>query len=553
MKIGDFGISKVLDSTKDFAKTCIGTPYYMSPELLKYKPYSYKSDIWALGCILYEMCNLRYAFDANSFNGLAMKILKGTTAPTATSYSKGLRDVIAKMMCLDPKNRPTIKDVLEFKIIKEKVVAYAVERFRSAPTTLDANGGVLDSLKEQVELLGLYSRVCDALGIGPYNKLSLNGEGDLAKKDAESKINQEKAMKIKREISDTKDLKKKIADEMQKLKEKQAELRKKNALKPNRANKEGANGGGGVPAISARPPSHKAKSYRIKEQASSIPPIQQKGVNSSYHHSSSGGGGAYGLLDDVKASNKRPAELAPLAKGPISSFGEANPRSTGSSQSTSTSGQAGESQRDKVLRERGIRKKQLEDQHMKQFESILYSNKEERLKCSERYKSEYRPSTGLTAVLGSETKNRLEEEYAFDQEDILDPVLEENEEEDEEVKQVAQQINEKKREWNATNKLLGTLHAELSQTCNGIDPVTIQKSGIDDIYNDDFIQEDEREEEEYDDDFEEDKENNENGFSKKGENDGNYGALVLENDMPYQVKVRERIQNLKQYQFPNSK
>ena len=64
IRLGDFGIAKVLDSTKDFANTCIGTPYYMSPELFKNKPYGYKSDVWALGCVLYEMCNLRHAFDA---------------------------------------------------------------------------------------------------------------------------------------------------------------------------------------------------------------------------------------------------------------------------------------------------------------------------------------------------------------------------------------------------------------------------------------------------------------------------------------------------------
>ena len=79
--LGDFGIAKVLDSTKDFANTCIGTPYYMSPELFKNKPYGYKSDVWALGCVLYEMCNLRHAYDAKSINGLAVKILRGSYPP----------------------------------------------------------------------------------------------------------------------------------------------------------------------------------------------------------------------------------------------------------------------------------------------------------------------------------------------------------------------------------------------------------------------------------------------------------------------------------------
>lgn len=65
----------------DFAQTCIGTPYYMSPEIFKNKPYNYKSDIWALGCVLYEMTTLNHAFDATSLNGLACKIIKGRYPP----------------------------------------------------------------------------------------------------------------------------------------------------------------------------------------------------------------------------------------------------------------------------------------------------------------------------------------------------------------------------------------------------------------------------------------------------------------------------------------
>lgn len=51
--LGDFGVSKVLDQAADLTSTNIGTPYYMSPEQYRQKPYSYKSDIWAFGCIIY--------------------------------------------------------------------------------------------------------------------------------------------------------------------------------------------------------------------------------------------------------------------------------------------------------------------------------------------------------------------------------------------------------------------------------------------------------------------------------------------------------------------
>lgn len=57
LKIGDFGISKVLE--KSSAITCIGTPLYLSPEVCNNQPYSYSSDLWALACIVYEMCSLR--------------------------------------------------------------------------------------------------------------------------------------------------------------------------------------------------------------------------------------------------------------------------------------------------------------------------------------------------------------------------------------------------------------------------------------------------------------------------------------------------------------
>ena len=65
-----------MQHTKDVANTVIGTPYFMSPELNSNKPYTSQTDIWSLGCILYEMCKLDHVFDGNSLRELQMHILR---------------------------------------------------------------------------------------------------------------------------------------------------------------------------------------------------------------------------------------------------------------------------------------------------------------------------------------------------------------------------------------------------------------------------------------------------------------------------------------------
>ena len=62
IKLGDFGISKVLQGTLEAAMTVVGTPYYMSPEVYQGKPYTLKSDVWSLGCLLYELCTFEVIF-----------------------------------------------------------------------------------------------------------------------------------------------------------------------------------------------------------------------------------------------------------------------------------------------------------------------------------------------------------------------------------------------------------------------------------------------------------------------------------------------------------
>ena len=64
VKLGDFGIARIMDGTTDYARTCVGTPYYLSPEIWENNPYNNKSDLWAMGCVLYEMTTLKHAFEA---------------------------------------------------------------------------------------------------------------------------------------------------------------------------------------------------------------------------------------------------------------------------------------------------------------------------------------------------------------------------------------------------------------------------------------------------------------------------------------------------------
>jgi NIMA (never in mitosis gene a)-related kinase len=77
-----------LDSSTDMATTLIGTPYYMSPELFSNKPYNHKSDVWALGCCVYEMATLKHAFNAKDMNSLVYKILKGRMPAMPKHYRR---------------------------------------------------------------------------------------------------------------------------------------------------------------------------------------------------------------------------------------------------------------------------------------------------------------------------------------------------------------------------------------------------------------------------------------------------------------------------------
>ena len=77
VKLGDFGIAHVLRNTVDVTKSVVGTPYYLSPEIIEGLPYSFKSDVWSLGVLLYEMCTLKPPFQAQMIHALSLQIVSG--------------------------------------------------------------------------------------------------------------------------------------------------------------------------------------------------------------------------------------------------------------------------------------------------------------------------------------------------------------------------------------------------------------------------------------------------------------------------------------------
>uniref|UniRef100_K7G7D3 non-specific serine/threonine protein kinase n=1 Tax=Pelodiscus sinensis TaxID=13735 RepID=K7G7D3_PELSI len=121
IQLGAFGIARVLNSTVELARTCIGTPYYLSPEICQNKPYNNKSDIWALGCVLYEMCTLKHAFEAGNMKNLVLKIISGSFPPVSPHYSYDLRNLLSQLFKRNPRDRPSVNSILEKIFLAKRV------------------------------------------------------------------------------------------------------------------------------------------------------------------------------------------------------------------------------------------------------------------------------------------------------------------------------------------------------------------------------------------------------------------------------------------------
>lgn len=127
VKLGDFGISRVLENTWDVAQTCVGTPYYMSPEVCENKPYTYKSDVWSLGWVIYEIWSQEHAFSADNLLGLVYKIVQDKQKPIPDCYSEDLKKIVSVLLMKDSDKRPLVSELLMNPFIKNKMQEFILE------------------------------------------------------------------------------------------------------------------------------------------------------------------------------------------------------------------------------------------------------------------------------------------------------------------------------------------------------------------------------------------------------------------------------------------
>jgi len=144
-KLGDLNVSKV--ARKGLGYTQTGTPYYASPEVWEEQPYDSKSDVWSLGCVIYEMATLRPPFQAQSMEELYKKVMRGIYPKISSRYSEDLSDVLKLMIQVEVGARPSCEELLKMPMIYKRI------EFFNENKDLDINNEQMDSINQKFQLL----------------------------------------------------------------------------------------------------------------------------------------------------------------------------------------------------------------------------------------------------------------------------------------------------------------------------------------------------------------------------------------------------------------
>ena len=155
VKLGDLNVSKV--AKQGLVKTQTGTPYYASPEVWKDKPYDARSDIWSLGCVLYEMTTLKPPFTAKDMKSLYVKVIRGYYPTIPRRYSEDLSDIIARCLKTNPSKRATAQKLIEAQELKDHVADVKDDSDQVAPNSPKTN--LLNTIKLPKKLLDITKRL----------------------------------------------------------------------------------------------------------------------------------------------------------------------------------------------------------------------------------------------------------------------------------------------------------------------------------------------------------------------------------------------------------
>ena len=118
-KLGDMNVSKVIK--EKVLRTQTGTPYYASPEVWNDNPYSYKSDLWSIGCVIYELCELKPPFHGKDLDELYENVCKGKPKRINKIYSDDLWNMILMLLQVDVEKRVDCNKFLNSELVLKKI------------------------------------------------------------------------------------------------------------------------------------------------------------------------------------------------------------------------------------------------------------------------------------------------------------------------------------------------------------------------------------------------------------------------------------------------